>query len=123
MEPIKVYIYTVSGCEMAGDVTQLVHAVIKEIGMKKVEVYHKTVLDQKDAENKRFLGSPTVMIDGIDVEWSPIDNDFAYGCRLYRSCDHIVRCPSSENIRESLIAAGANRMRRQWINRTGNTCG
>lgn len=120
MEPIKVCVYTVPGCEMAEDAAEIVYAVVESIGMESVQVRHDIVLDQGDAERKRFLGSPTVMIDGVDVDWSPLDDEFAYGCRLYRSCGRIVRCPSPESVRESLIYAGAKRLKRQWLKRTGN---
>lgn len=113
-------ILTVPGCEGAEEITDLVRAVIDDMGLERVELSHEVVLNQKDAERKRFLGSPTVMIDGVDIEWSALDNEFAYGCRLYMSCGRIVRQPSSESIRESMIAAGAKRVYREWQKRIGS---
>jgi len=40
----------------------------------------------EDAERERFLGSPTVRIDGSDVEPGAGErDDFGLKCRLYRS--------------------------------------
>jgi hypothetical protein len=45
---------------------------------------HVVVVDGDDrAEALRFLGSPTVRVDGIDVERPGCDPQFGLACRLY----------------------------------------
>ena len=49
------------------------------------EVVERRVETHEDAEAERFLGSPTVRIDGEDVDPTAHDRtDFGLKCRLYR---------------------------------------
>lgn len=60
-----------------------------------------------DAEAARFLGSPTVRIDGRDVEPTAEErDDFGLKCRLYRSEDGLVPIPPTPWIRAALGATG-----------------
>jgi hypothetical protein len=48
----------------------------------------------EDAERERFLGSPTVRIDGEDVDPAAGEReDFGLKCRLYRSGDSVSKTP------------------------------
>lgn len=64
------------------------------------------VADAADAQAKRFIGSPTIRIDGVDVE-GPIAEarGYAYGCRVYADGDHTVGWPSVDQIRQALQRA------------------
>jgi hypothetical protein len=43
----------------------------------------------EDAERERFLGSPTVRVDGRDVDrGAATRTDFGLKCRIYRSAEH-----------------------------------
>jgi hypothetical protein len=59
----------------------------------------------EDAEREHFLGSPTVRIDGEDVDpgarWR---EDFGLKCRLYRSEDGLSKTPPQRWIRTALQA-------------------
>ena len=66
-----------------------------------VEMIH--VADAEDAEAKRFLGSPTIRIDGLDVEGPKAEaNGYAYGCRVYAAEGGTAGWPSVQQIREAL---------------------
>jgi hypothetical protein len=55
------------------------------------------------AEAERFLGSPTVRIDGRDVEPGAADrDDFGLKCRLYRSGEGTSGVPPDNWISEAL---------------------
>ena len=61
------------------------------------------VTDPVDAQTKRFIGSPTIRIDGSDVEGPDADaNGYAYGCRVYRDEGRTVGWPSVGQIRQAL---------------------
>jgi hypothetical protein len=50
------------------------------------EIVLRRVPDDDAARRARFLGSPTVRIDGRDVEPGAVERlDFGLKCRLYRS--------------------------------------
>jgi hypothetical protein len=67
------------------------------------EVELRRVETAEDAERARFPGSPTVRIDGEDVDPSAKDRrDFGLECRLYRTEDGLVRTPPEAWIRAAL---------------------
>ena len=44
------------------------------------------VTDAESAERHRFLGSPSIQIDGQDIETSRVcESVFSYSCRVYRA--------------------------------------
>lgn len=60
----------------------------------------------EQAVTERFLGSPTIRVDGMDVE--PEANsraDFGMKCRLYRGDDGISQIPPLEWIDSALRGA------------------
>ena len=66
----------------------LAHAEVKaEVRLRRVE-------SEEDATRARFLGSPTVRVDGRDVEPGADGRaDYGLKCRLYRSAGGIVGVP------------------------------
>jgi len=71
----------------------------EEIELRRVET-------SQDAERERFLGSPTVRIDGEDVDPTAKDrDDFGLECRLYRTEEGLVRTPPEAWIRAELDRA------------------
>jgi hypothetical protein len=71
----------------------------EEIELRRVET-------PEEAERERFLGSPTVRIDGEDVDPSAKDrDDFGLECRLYRTEEGLVRTPPESWIRAKLDRA------------------
>jgi hypothetical protein len=60
----------------------------------------------EDAEHERFLGSPTVRIDGEDVDPGAGDrDDFGLKCRLYRDQEGVSKTPPEQWIRAALKRA------------------
>lgn len=58
------------------------------------------------AERERFLGSPTLRIDGADVDPDAGERvDFGLKCRLYRVDGVLLPVPPDEWIRSALAAA------------------
>ena len=51
-----------------------------------------------------FIGSPTIRIDGVDVEGSEAEQKgYGYGCRVYGDNGKIAGWPSVEKIRGALV--------------------
>jgi hypothetical protein len=62
--------------------------------------------DPDAAVGLRFLGSPTIRVDGHDVEpGADQRHDFTFGCRVYRGQRGISGQPEEIWIREALKAA------------------
>lgn len=61
----------------------------------------------EEAEAEGFLGSPTVRVEGADVEPGADDrSDFGLKCRLYRTPEGPSPIPPEEWIRAALDRAG-----------------
>ncbi len=99
---MKVELYYFDGCpswqqarDNLTDALRLEH-VGDEIGMI-------PVTDGADAQTKRFIGSPTIRIDGVDVEGPAAEGrGYAYGCRVYHDGDRVVGWPSVGLLRQAL---------------------
>jgi hypothetical protein len=64
------------------------------------------VADPDAAGEFRFLGSPTVRVDGVDVEPGVEGRrDFALSCRIYRSEHGVAEQPKEAWVREALAEA------------------
>jgi hypothetical protein len=64
------------------------------------------VSDADAAVELRFLGSPTVRVDGVEVEpGAEARRDFALACRVYRSERGVAEQPEEAWLREALTEA------------------
>lgn len=51
-----------------------------------IEVTYTEVFDSEDARDKRFLGSPSIRVNGVDVEYGEREPDeYQAGTRYYNS--------------------------------------
>lgn len=74
-------------------------AVPAEIEVIKVET-------EAEAGQHHFVGSPTILVEGRDIDPPPPDIPFALTCRAYRRADgRITPLPPVELIRQALRAA------------------
>jgi hypothetical protein len=68
----------------------------------------RRIADYKAARRERFLGSPTVRVDGRDVEpGAEGREDFGLKCRLYRTPEGLRGAPPDEWILDSLTCSQA----------------
>lgn len=75
------------GCPNAASAAALVQEVASSLG-RRVEIERVCVETPEDAVRERMLGSPTILIDGVDVEPAARRRtDFAMSCRVYRGRD------------------------------------
>jgi len=66
------------------------------------------VADAETATRLRFLGSPSVRVDGRDVELgADARSDFVLSCRVYRSERGLAGHPEADWIRDALSEATA----------------
>ena len=90
------------GCPNHSKVHSLVERVAGELGMEP-RVRLVNVPDADAAERLRFLGSPTVRVDGRDVEPdAERRSDFALSCRVYRTERGVSGEPAEGWIRDAL---------------------
>ena len=70
------------------------------------EIESVDVETEEQAQALRFSGSPTILIDGEDIDPPPIAAHVALTCRVYQWADgRISPLPSPDMIRRALRAA------------------
>jgi hypothetical protein len=68
----------------------------------------RRIPDDTAAQRERFLGSPTVRVDGRDVEpGAEQRDDFGLKCRLYRLPDGLRGAPLDEWVLDAMARASA----------------
>lgn len=73
-----------AGCPNHAPTAELVRQVVRDVAPD-AQVREVEVADHDEAQRMRFLGSPTVRVDGRDVEPGAQDRTtFQMACRLYR---------------------------------------
>jgi hypothetical protein len=83
----------------------LVQRVLAELAIV-AEVRSTLIGDQAAAEQARFAGSPTVRVDGRDVEpGSEPPGEIVVGCRLYRLEHRFAGQPAEGWVRGALLRA------------------
>ena len=66
------------------------------------------IVTNEDAQRLRFLGSPTVRVDGVDVDPSSrFATSFGLQCRLYEGATGMRRVPDTNLIRAALGIPGS----------------
>ena len=83
----------------------LVERIRAELGID-TELRTSLIVDQAAADQARFPGSPTVRVNGHDVEpGSELVTEYVVGCRLYRLEHRFAGQPEERWIREALVRA------------------
>ena len=60
-----------------------------------IEPVLERVESPEEAERGRFVGSPTILIDGRDA-FPTSDSSFGLTCRVYATPDGLAGCPTTE---------------------------
>ena len=83
----------------------LIQRVLAELGIL-ADVRSSLVGDRAAAEQARFAGSPTIRVDGRDVEpGSEPPTEIVVGCRLYRLEHSFAGQPAEAWVRAALLRA------------------
>jgi hypothetical protein len=98
------------GCPSTPKALADLGAAMTEHGLDPASVRVTEIRTDDQAEDVRFAGSPTILIDGRDVQPPGEDNDIGLSCRIYRTrAGRIAPTPDPDDIREALAAALAAR--------------
>ena len=106
-EPTLVELLYFDGCPGIDRVSPVVAPLAEAAGAR---VVRRRVETPQEAEAQRFLGSPTVRVDGMDVEpGAERRSDYGMKCRLYQTADGLTGVPEQEWVREALQRATSGR--------------
>jgi hypothetical protein len=100
--PEKIELLYWDGCPSYPEALELLENVLAQSGVDaQVEVHE--VLSHEEAQALRFPGSPTILVDGRDVDQAGAGGEPSLSCRIYRLPDgRVSPVPSREQLEEAL---------------------
>ena len=103
---MRVEVLYFEGCPHQEALLSRVRAMLSRIGAE-ADVELRRVESPEDAERERFLGSPTLRVDGEDVDTAAAERtDYGVKCRLYTTPAGLSGAPPDEWIFAALARAG-----------------
>jgi hypothetical protein len=103
---VRIELYAREDCPNRGMALVVVERVVDETGIP-ADIEVVEVESDEDAESYRVLGSPTVLVDGRDVDPEPTLREFSADDRIYRTDRGPCGWPEAEWIRDALLRAVA----------------
>ncbi len=99
---MKVELLHIADCPNIDAARQLLKEALRELGLRE-EISEVEVCDSGQAEALSFPGSPTIRVDGADVETT--SPGFGLACRTYLIDGRRYGVPSAEMIRNAMRSA------------------
>jgi hypothetical protein len=94
------------GCPSTERALTAVREALTDLGLDAVEVHTREIEDDGDAAKAGFVGSPTILIDGVDLVPAAADEQIGLSCRVYRRRDgRVSPIPDPDDLREALRIA------------------
>ena len=100
---MKIEVLYWDGCPSHPEALELLQTVLAERGVE-ATVELREVRTESDAQELRFPGSPTIRVEGRDVDAAGAEARPALTCRIYHLADgRPSPIPSREQLEEALI--------------------
>jgi hypothetical protein len=98
----RIEVLTFDGCPNAMAARALVDRVVADLDVE-AEVAPLRVPDVDAAERLRFLGSPTIRVNGRDIEPGAAERmDYGLACRVYATACGASNLPDEGSLRAAL---------------------
>lgn len=101
---MKVEVLYFEGCPNHQPAVDALQSVLHELGIA-ARVESTRVHDQAEAAATDFIGSPTIRIDGVDVEPTDAPSVPRIACRIYRTSGGLSGVPDRATLTEALRKA------------------
>jgi mercuric ion transport protein len=103
---VKIQLLTFPGCPNAAAARELIQKVLSSSGIRaSLEEVNTTAPEAP--EHLRGWGSPTILIDGVDIEG--LHSPGTASCRVYRDSDGALRgIPSEATVLDAIDRAGTS---------------
>jgi hypothetical protein len=96
------------GCPSWMRTLEDLRAAVTEAGLDPTRIVVREIDDEAQAEAERFVGSPTILVEGQDIQPPGEDEPTGLTCRVYRLRDgRISPTPDPADLREALARAVA----------------
>ena len=97
---MKVELLYFDGCPSWQSGLQNLHSALEENGLD-VSVELVQVLDNDDAVRRKFLGSPSFRINGIDL-WNEERDTYSLSCRVYATLEGMKGSPTRQMLEDTI---------------------
>jgi hypothetical protein len=94
------------GCPNWRSTYERLATVLEELGLADVEIALERIESPEDADRLRFVGSPTVLINGRDAFPSQ-EGPFGLTCRIYETPHGLAGSPTTDQLRLALLGAAS----------------
>jgi hypothetical protein len=101
---MNVELLVVADCPNEESAAVLLRTALDDVGLRDVRVAVTVIGSQEHAEQRRFTGSPTIMIDGVDP-FEDSGRPPAMACRVYPSSGGPKGIPDLRMLRQALKRA------------------
>lgn len=99
---MKIEVLYFEGCPNHAPAIDVVRDTLSTLG-RQDEIHQIEVRTQAEAEAMRFVGSPSIRINGSDIEpWAHTAKTFGLSCRTYIDGSHRAGVPSRELVRRAV---------------------
>jgi hypothetical protein len=98
---MKVEILYFDGCPTYLKAEKTLREILEEQGVD-AEVELVAVNTDEGAQEVRFVGSPTIRVDGEDLFPIPDRPEYALGCRMYATPEGLRGSPTAEMLSKAL---------------------
>jgi hypothetical protein len=93
------------GCPSSDAAHELVRRVMAEVGLDPESLESIEVATDETADREGFVGSPTIRVDGRDIQAPDATEPRGLTCRVYHLRDgRVSPLPDAEDVREALAA-------------------
>ncbi len=75
---------------------------LSELGMPDMTIRTRVIDSISAARRNRFVGSPTITVDGIDLFPAP-DQAVGLTCRVYQTSEGLVGAPTTQQLKSALM--------------------
>lgn len=102
---VQIELLVVPGCPNAVVAGQLIATAVADTGVE-ATVARTVIGTEAEAQRRGFLGSPTILLNGLDAFPVP-QASVGLACRLYSTSDGLVGVPGLRDLRQALKRAAA----------------
>jgi hypothetical protein len=94
------------GCPSTEKARAAVEEALSDLGLDGAPVRMREIRTDGDARDAGFVGSPTILIDGVDPVPAAAGEPIGLSCRVYRRRDgRVSPIPDPDDLREALRRA------------------
>jgi glutaredoxin len=92
---VVIRVLTFEGCPHCEAAKDLVEKTVRDLHLQ-ADIETIQVKNENEAQTYQFLGSPSIQIDGQDIERTRRNEKSSYSCRVYRTPTGITGVPPRE---------------------------